>query len=218
MSRGDAIDDRNSAIFRGRIYRILAMAFSPPKADASSLYEALLQAHALLLSTGSPPEPEKPSEKPSFSTIAKEHLKLFVGPGHVPCPPYEAVYRKDRPDFEKGLVMGPSTADVRRAYLAAGLDISKTYTDLPDHITAEMEFMQFLCTEETRLEQECKEEEVTKMKSMQREFHRNHIEPWVGYFADCILHSTTSPFYRETATVLKQFAKSEADYFGRDLE
>jgi len=129
----------------------------------------------------------------------------------MPCPPYEAVYRKDRPDFERGLVMGPSTADVRRAYLAAGLDISKTFTDLPDHIAAEMEFMQFLCAEEARLAQS-NNEDAAKMKNMQREFHKNHIEPWVGDFADCILRSTTSPFYKATATVLKEFAKSEADY------
>jgi TorA maturation chaperone TorD len=52
------------------------------------------------------------------------------------------------------------------------------------------------------------------MKSMQREFHKNHIEPWVGDFADCILRSTTSSFYKATASVLKEFAKSEAAYLG----
>ena len=108
--------------------------------------------------------------------------------------------------------MGPSTADVRRAYLAAGLDLSKNYTDLPDHIAAEMEFMQFLCVQETRFRQQGDEEEVAKMKTMQREFHKKHIAPWVSDFADCILRSTTSPFYKVTAGVLKDFAKKEAEY------
>jgi TorA maturation chaperone TorD len=92
------------------------------------------------------------------------------------------------------------------------LDISKTYTDLPDHIAAEMEFMQFLCAEETRLAQEGNSEGAVKMKTMQQEFHKNHIELWVGDFADCVLRSTTSPFYKTTASVLKEFAMSEADY------
>jgi TorA maturation chaperone TorD len=210
-------NDRDPAVFRSTIYRILAAAFSPPKADMSSLYEALLEMHASLRSTKTPLEVIHASENPSLPALAKEHLRLFVGPGHIPCPPYEAVYRKDRPDFEKGLVMGPSTADVRRAYFAAGLDISKTYTDLPDHIAAEMEFMQFLCAEETRLAQQGNNEEAAKMKSMQQEFHKNHIEPWVEDFADCILRSTTSPFYKATASVLKEFAKSEAGYLAEAL-
>ena len=205
-------NDRGPAAFRGKIYRILAAAFSPPKTDTSSLYDALLKIHASLQSTKTSPEATHAPNGLSLPTLAKEHLRLFVGPGHMPCPPYEAVYRKDRPDFERGLVMGPSTADVRRAYLAAGLDISKTFTDLPDHIAAEMEFMQFLCVEEARLAQQGNNEDAGKMKSMQREFHKNHIEPWVGDFADCILRSTTSPFYKATASVLKEFAESEAEY------
>ena len=199
-------------VFRSRIYRILAAAFSPPKADISNLHNALLELHASLQSTKSSVDVTHASDNPGVPALAREHLRLFVGPGHIPCPPYEAVYRKDRPDFEKGLVMGPSTADVRRAYLAAGLDISKTYTDLPDHIAAEMEFMQFLCAEETRLAQEGNNEGAVRMKTMQREFHKNHIEPWVGDFADCVLRSTTSPFYKTTASVLKEFTRSEADY------
>ena len=197
---------------RGRIYRILAAAFSPPNEDTDSRYNALLETHAFLESTKTSPEPTHASENPNLPARAKEHLRLFVGPGHIPCPPYEAVHRKDRPDFERGLVMGPSTADVRRAYLAAGLEISKTYTDLPDHISAEMEFMQFLCAEESRLELQGKKEEAAKMKNMQREFHKNHIEPWVADFADCILRSTVSPFYKTAANVLKEFSKSEAHY------
>jgi len=205
-------NDRDPAALRGRIYRILAAAFSPPNEDTDSLYNALIETHVSLESTKTSPEPTHASENPNLTARAKEHLRLFVGPGHIPCPPYEAVHRKDRPDFERGLVMGPSTADVRRAYLAAGLEISKTYTDLPDHISAEMEFMQFLCAEESRLELQGKKEEAAKMKNMQREFHKNHIEPWVADFADCILRSTVSPFYKTAANVLKEFSKSEAYY------
>jgi TorA maturation chaperone TorD len=108
--------------------------------------------------------------------------------------------------------MGPSTAEVRRAYLAAGLDVSKNYTDLPDHIAAEMEFMHFLCAEGSRFEREGNRREAVRMRDMQREFHKNHVQPWVADFADCVLRSTTSPFYKTTANVLKQFAMREADY------
>jgi len=204
------LDDRAVAL-RSGIYRTLAVALSRPKQDLSGVYDALLEAQATLASTRAQLDTQT-SEKPTLPSLAKEYLRLFVGPGHVPCSPYEAVHRNDRPDFERGLVMGPSTADVRRAYLAAGLDLSENYTDLPDHIAAEMEFMQFLCVQETRFRQQGNEEEAAKMKTMQREFHKKHIAPWVGDFADCILRSTTSPFYKVTAGVLKDFAKKEAEY------
>jgi TorA maturation chaperone TorD len=191
---------------------MLAAAFSSPNANAVNLYDALLELDASIRTPGAPIELTRMSQ--SLPTLAREHLRLFVGPGHTPCPPYEAVYRKDRPDFEKGLVMGPSTAAVKRAYLAAGLDLSNTYSDLPDHIAAEMEFMQFLCVEETRLERLGNRVDAAKMKEMQRQFHKDHLETWVADFADCIIRSTTSSFYKAAATVLKNFAKMEADYLG----
>jgi len=207
--------ERNSTDFRSSVYGILADAFSPPKADSSSVYDALLEAHVSLQSTKSTPDTAHASDSPSPSVeaLAREHLRLFVGPGHVPCPPYEAVYRKDRPNLERGLVMGPSTADVRRAYRAAGLMISKTYTDLPDHIAAEMEFMQFLCVEESKCLREGNELELKRVRAMQRDFLNKHIELWVPDFAEGVLAKTNSPFYTLAASLLKAFTKSEQEYF-----
>jgi TorA maturation chaperone TorD len=199
---------------RSNIYRILAAAFSSPRPETVNLFGSLLETYSALQTTENPSEGMDRSESPNFVALAKEHLRLFVGPGHIPCAPYEAVHRKDRPAFERGLVMGPSTAEVRRAYLAAGLEVSKTYTDLPDHIAAEMEFMHFLCAEEAGFEREGNREEAGKMKTMQVEFYKKHQEPWVQDFADCVLRSTTLPFYKAAANVLKQFAKREADYLG----
>ena len=201
-------------ISRTNVYLILASAFSTPRHETGRLLEGLVEAYSSLSGAEDPPPEAGLFESTSLPELAKEHLKLFVGPGHIPCAPYESVHRKDRPAFERGLVMGPSTAEVRRAYLAAGLDVSKKYTDLPDHIAAEMEFMHFLCGEESRFEKEDNPREAARMRSMQAEFHRNHLEPWIADFADCILCSTTSPFYKAAANLLKQFAKRETEYLG----
>jgi TorA maturation chaperone TorD len=109
--------------------------------------------------------------------------------------------------------MGPSTADVRRTYISAGLDLSQTNTELPDHIATEMEFMHFLCAEEARNMKIGNTKEATRMRQLQREFHKNHVGVWVDDFADCILHATTSPFYRTAANVLKKYAHDESGYF-----
>jgi len=149
----------------------------------------------------------------SNEDLTKEYLRLFVGPGHVKCPPYESIYRQDRPLLEKGLVMGPSTADVRRRYAEAELVLAKNFNDLPDHIAVEMEFMHFLCAEELRALEEGNCQEATRRREMQQEFLREHLEPWVDRFAECILRSTSSSFHKSAANLLKTFVKNESEHF-----
>lgn len=145
--------------------------------------------------------------------LDREHLRLFVGPGHIQCPPYEAVYRKDRPLLQKGLVMGPATTDVRRRYTEAKLAMSKKFTDLPDHIAVEMEFMHFLCGQESKFTEQGNPQESAKMRRMQQEFLNEHLTRWVNDFADCVSRSTNSPFYKAAANLLKAFVQNEFEYF-----
>ncbi len=198
--------------FRANVYGILALAFSPPKKESGKLYEAILQAHQSLGANDRSIGNENSTQDLSVAPLSKEYLRLFVGPGRVPCPPYESVHRQDRPILEKGLVMGPSTADVRHRYAEAGLVMPKNFTDLPDHIAVEMEFMHFLCAEELKDIGQGNSEESTRRKKMEQEFLKEHLEPWVERFADCVLKSTNSSFYRSAAELLKAFVKNESEY------
>jgi TorA maturation chaperone TorD len=200
--------------FRGNVYRILALAFSPPQPETKNIHSAILDAYASLHSVEDTSASEvDPSENAMSTDLGREHLRLFVGPGHIQCPPYEAVYRKDRPLLEKGLVMGPSTADVRRRYTEANLAMSKKFTDLPDHIAVEMEFMHFLCAEESKFTQQGNPQESAKIRKMQQEFLNEHLKPWVNDFADCVLRSTNSSFYKRAADLLKAFIEHESEHF-----
>ncbi len=202
------------ANFRSNVYGILALAFSPPQSEAKNLYAAILDAHAFLRSAEDTAAPDQNFPEDTASTdLGREHLKLFVGPGHIQCPPYEAVYRKDRPVMEKGLLMGPSTADVRRRYAKANLALSKKFTDLPDHITVEMEFMHFLCGEESRFTEQGNPQESVKMRKIQKEFLNEHLKPWVNDFADCVLRSANSSFYKAAASLLRTFIEIESENF-----
>lgn len=199
--------------FRSSIYAILALAFSPPETETPKLEEAILSAYATLSpnETANPQESEE-SARSSVEELSREHLRLFVGPSHIPCPPYESVYRKDNPEMERRLVMGQSTADVRRRYTEANLRLSKNFTDLPDHIAVEMEFMHFLCTEESRSAKEGNIQQSATMRKRQREFAQEHLNPWVDAFADCVLGSASSSFYMAAANLLKAFLRTEYDY------
>lgn len=198
--------------FRANVYGILALAFSPPRMESGKLCEAILQAHHSLSPNDEPTPKEHNGQDLSAAQLSKEYLRLFVGPGRVPCPPYESVHRQDRPILEKGLVMGPSTADVRHRYAKADLVLPKNFTDLPDHIAVEMEFMHFLCSEELKSIQQGYPQESTKRRKMEQEFLKEHLEPWVERFADCVLKSTNSSFYRSAAGLLKAFVKNESEY------
>ena len=211
-------NETENASFRSNVYALLALAFSPPKTDTEKLYNAISDANASLHSPKTQPLETRDSTPSSFSNLASEYLRLFVGPGHVPCPPYESVHRKDRPKFERGLVMGPSTSDVRRMYASAGVEMSKKFNDLPDHVAVEMEFMHYLCNEELDLLEKKNTQRVKAMREMQRKFSEEHIKPWVETFADCVTKASTSLFYREAAKLLKTFTAEDLDYMMGDSE
>lgn len=75
--------------------------------------------------------------------LAHEYERLFVGPAAVPCPPYEAVWRTDRPANELRTVIGPSTEDVKRLYEQIGLRLRADQAELADHIGIELEALAY---------------------------------------------------------------------------
>ena len=71
--------------------------------------------------------------------LADEYERLFVGPAAIACPPYEAVWRKDRPKHEQGTVIGNSTEQVKQLYRGLGLQLRPDQVELADHIAIELE-------------------------------------------------------------------------------
>jgi TorA maturation chaperone TorD len=71
--------------------------------------------------------------------LTDEYERLFVGPAAIPCPPYEAVWRKDRPKHEQGTVIGKSTEQLKQLYRGLGLQLRPDQVELADHIAIELE-------------------------------------------------------------------------------
>jgi putative dimethyl sulfoxide reductase chaperone len=182
---------------RAALYQVLSSAFYPPKQDMANVWEAMNRAA----------EEGAGMNPPDLARLKLEYNRLFVGPGKLPCPPYESVHRSDRPEMELGLVLGPSTSEVKKAYAEAGLVIGPAFRDLPDHIAVELEFMHFLCTKELE-----SKGDGAKWHRMQKEFVRSHLKPWVGAFAAKTVAEAKSPFYRLAATLLDEFVKDETEY------
>jgi len=68
-----------------------------------------------------------------------EYARLFVGPFHVEAPPYGSVYLETN-----GRLMGESTIAVKKFYQKYGLELDQDFSELPDHISAELEFVYYL--------------------------------------------------------------------------
>jgi len=178
---------------RAAIYSLFSQLLYMPRDNV----DVLIQAFNEMLGLG--------QDSVDHEMLEYEYNRLFVGPGHVPCPPYESVYRKDRPLMERGLVMGPSVADVKAMYLQGGLEMSKKFRDLPDHISVELEFMAYLCSRESSSE---------RFVDIEREFFNRHIRVWYRDFLNCIMANTTSSFYLKLAQALEEFLDEERVRFG----
>lgn len=137
--------------------------------------------------------------------IKVEYARLFLGPKHIPAPPFESVYRtKTRHMF------GETTIQVRELYKSAGLKI-ETQDNLPDDfIGYELEFMYYLSFEALRAVNEYNDERLNKVLKYQHHFIKEHLNAWVKDFTKDILESTTMDYFKVVANLTKEFI--EEDY------
>jgi putative dimethyl sulfoxide reductase chaperone len=143
------------------------------------------------------------------SELNLEHLRLFVGPGHVPCPPYESVYLENVPADQRGLLMGDAAVDVRNRYRAAGLDMVPGHVDLPDHMSTELEFMHFQCQKELEAWSAGDERQAQNWSAGQREFLMDHLKVWTPAFCEALLAATENGLYRGLAVLCRAYVASE---------
>jgi putative dimethyl sulfoxide reductase chaperone len=207
---------------RGAIYRLLSRCFYQPtpqlfediaRGPSASLLQNLLTTFqvGMLDEMLAPAENGAPRSSAGdatlFESLKEEYDRLFEGPGHVQVPPYESVHRTDVPEIERGLLMGRATLDAKRRYAELGLAMAKGFTDLPDHIAVELEFMCYLCTKEAEAGGAARDGRFVKA---QRDFTHEHLTQWLPDFCDKIVASSTVRFYRDLAKVTKAYVESEA--------
>ena len=201
--------EEDVASLRAALYQMLSIAFYPPKPGVLRFWNEALSNFVNEGTSGEGAAPVDPLE------LRVEYNRLFVGPGKLPCPPYESVYRRDRVEGEIGTLMGPSALDVKNRYAEAGLEISKNFKDYPDHVAVELEFMNFLCSKEAATEHMADKEDLRRK---QKEFLEMHIRTWAGEFSDKVLKSANSLFYKTAASFLKEHVDDELALFDESFE
>lgn len=133
-------------------------------------------------------------------TIKPEFTRLFIGPRHVPAPPYESVYRSTA-----RALMQEITLEVRRKYRAAGLLVRNFNREPDDHIGLELEFMYFLNRQAAAALERQQFAAVFTAIDWQQQFLAEHLSQWVPAFCQDTAENTGQDFFRKLAGFMAGF-------------
>jgi len=125
----------------------------------------------------------------TFEALKKDYQRLFVGPGHLPAPPWESVYRS-----REHLVFEKETLDVRRWYARFGLQAPKFNQEPDDHIGLEFAFLLHLTT--LALQNQVDQEACAPLLQAQRAFIEEHLVQWAPSFFQAVSKHAATEFYR----------------------
>ncbi len=143
---------------------------------------------------------EEAFAKSSEESLLIDYAKLFVGPDMLIAPPYGSVYL----DKERK-VMGDSTIKTIKFYRDAGLIMSDTFKELPDHIAVELEFMYYLVFKESEALEKSDIDTANKFIKMQQEFLNSFLGLWINNFCEKIKNGTENEFYQALADCVEDF-------------
>jgi TorA maturation chaperone TorD len=190
---------------RGDCYRLLSACFYQPQKE-TFIQEKLFKNLAGLLKQAVPAAAmhasvmEKAFLKYSGDDLLVAYAKLFVGPNELLAPPYGSVYL----DGGK-MLMGDSTMDVIKMYEEQGLSMDSEFRNLPDHITAEMEFMYYLIFKEIEALEKSQWDTALDCMETQELFIDQFLGRWVKPFCDKIKQATDNEFYASLADCVSVF-------------
>jgi TorA maturation chaperone TorD len=138
--------------------------------------------------------------------LAIERTRLIRGVSshNGPLPPYESVYRGE------GMVMGESTKQVIDLYREVDYGLPKGWGDLPDYIGIELDFMAYLCRQETEAWQRGDPEVARDKQRQQQEFLANHLMQWAPSFYKQFSSHATNSFLKDVLNATHCFLELEA--------
>ena len=146
-------------------------------------------------------------EDAKMDDLVADYTNLFIGPGKLPAPPWESVYRsKDRLTFQE------ETIQVRHMFYKYQLESSKIHKEPDDHVALELDFMGHLST---RILDEAKKKEkswsqVKKLILAQKDFLNEHMLKWLPKFSDDVVTNSRTDFYRGFGKILIGYLRVES--------
>jgi len=136
-----------------------------------------------------------------------------VGAPQPPCPPYEGLQRKAIP-------RNATMLNIMAFYKHFGLDMDKgeKIHELPDHISAELEFLHFLTFKEAQAREEVDMESLSGYILAQHDFLKRHLLAWVSGFASKIEALKSDNILAAWAKLTTTFLLVEMDFISTYLK
>lgn len=207
--------DVRELLARSGIYRLLALGFNYPTRDlVTTLRDEAGKADKETKVYGDwvtrlSKAFEEGVEKDSISGLASDYVRLFGASLHTPCPPYESNYGSN-PTFS----LTRDLADVAGFYRAFGLKMSDTNKEMPDHVSAELEFMHILTIKEAYAAMKGWRDKRTISRDAQKKFLQDHLGRWAQAICTTLQKSAGVEFYRELAAITGLHIEREAGLLG----
>lgn len=141
---------------------------------------------------------ENYSQESDLLEFQKEYTRLCHASKPRLLPLFESVYRE-------GKLLQESTVEVARLYYQAGLELAESFSLPPDHISLELEFMAYLCSQEVEAIREKNSVVLDKAKKLQKEMLTEHLKIFVPAFAERLQKHTKLEFYKAAGSLLEAF-------------
>lgn len=145
----------------------------------------------------------------SETEVAVSHARLFVGPFSLGAPPYGSFYL----EHEKR-VMGGTTLAVQEYYRQNGLVLEKDFTELPDHMAVELEFLSFLLQRAIADAAAGRREAAAQWIDRRRDFLGKFVMGWYRQFCAAIREAADNPFYIAYADCLHAVISRDIELLG----
>jgi DMSO reductase family type II enzyme chaperone len=153
-------------------------------------------------------------ENLTYTDFEGKYIETFeVGKPKPPCPPYEGLFRESE-------VRSSVMIEISEFYKHFGLLMSREEgkKDLPDHLSAELEFLHFLTFKEAQAREEENEELLEGYLRAQRDFLQRHPAAWVPKFYQKLQDLGLVPFYVMLAQIASQMVQSDLEWLNSELE
>jgi putative dimethyl sulfoxide reductase chaperone len=142
-----------------------------------------------------------------------DYTRMFIGPGRVPAPPWESVYRNG-----EHLHFSDETLDVRDAYRKYQLATRELGREPDDHVGLELDFLHRLSAMETDAAEQGNEARLAELLEDHRTFLDEHVLAWVPEWIVDVLRSADTDFYRGMAQLLGAFVRLDRELTSALLE
>ncbi len=144
---------------------------------------------------------------PPLDQIEQEYVRIFLAnSAGVPCPPFESYWSDPG-----GQAAAWVPLQLRREYAEVGLVPSPAVSQVPDHVTVELEFMAFLCAREA--EAWARKDVGLGLETLRREhgFLGKHLGRWFPTFAREVIRADRTGLYALAAEAAAAFMHHDSD-------